>query len=207
MTQSTALTLLSSSTSAYRWQITILQYVSVHAWMKTYCCTLHHTHTLLCVETGLKWKCNKKKKSNPRKPLIPHALPGRPWEKIGTDLFHYNGAEILLCDDYCSKYPEIQKLSVTTSRGVTTAIKSTMAAHGIPNIVNSDNGPRFASSEFREFMEKWEFQHVTSSPGHAQSNRQAEQTVQTVKNMLKKARSSNGDPYILLEYATRLSRV
>ncbi len=59
--------------------------------------------------------CNKKKKSNPRKPLIPHALPGRPWEKIGTDLFHHNGAEFLLCDDYCSKYPEIQKLSVTTS--------------------------------------------------------------------------------------------
>ncbi len=75
-----------------------------------------------------------------------------------------------------------------------------MAEHGIPNIVNSDNGPRFTSSEFREFMETWEFQHVTSSPGHAQSNGQAEQTVQTVKNMLKKARSSNGDPYILLEY-------
>ena len=40
-----------------------------------------------------------------------------------------------------------------------------------------------------------------SSPGHAQSNGQAERTVQTVKNMLKKAQSGNGDPYIaLLEY-------
>ena len=51
------------------------------------------------------------------------------------------------------------------------------------------------------FSESWEFEHVTSSPGYAQSNGQAERTVQTVKNMLKKAQSGNGDPYIaLLEY-------
>lgn len=42
---------------------------------------------------------------------------------------------------------------------------------------------------------------MTSSPGHPQSNGQAERTVQTVKAMLKKAQSSNGEPYIaLLEY-------
>lgn len=80
-------------------------------------------------------------------------------------------------------------------------MKSTFARHGIPDDVISDNGPQFASGEFRELSEKWEIQLVTSSPGPPQSNRQAERTVQTVKNMLKKAQSSSGDPYIaLLEY-------
>ena len=145
--------------------------------------------------------CNENKNSNPKEPLLPHTLPGRPWEKIGTDLFHYNGAEYLLCVDYYSKYPEITKLCDTTSQSVLTAMKSTFARHGIPVSVVSDNGPQYASGEFRGFSESWEFEHVTSSPGHAQSNGQAERTVQTVKNMLKKAQSGNGDPYIaLLEY-------
>lgn len=66
--------------------------------------------------------CNGNKNSNPREPLLPGTLPGRPWEKIGTDLFHYNGAEYLLCVDYCTKYPEITKLSDMTSQGVITVI-------------------------------------------------------------------------------------
>ena len=34
----------------------------------------------------------------------------------------------------------------------------------------SDNGHQFASSEFARFAETWEFEHVTSSPHHSQSN-------------------------------------
>ncbi|KAI3356983.1 hypothetical protein L3Q82_003624 [Scortum barcoo] len=82
--------------------------------------------------------CNENN-SNPRESMLPHTLPGRPWENIDTDLFHYDGAEYLLCVDYYSKYPEITKLSDTTSRGVITALKSTLTRHGIPDIVISDN--------------------------------------------------------------------
>uniref|UniRef100_A0A3P8TE00 Integrase catalytic domain-containing protein n=1 Tax=Amphiprion percula TaxID=161767 RepID=A0A3P8TE00_AMPPE len=89
----------------------------------------------------------------------------------------------------------------TTDKGVITAMKSIFARHGIPDIVISDNGPQYACEEFRSFAESWEFTHVTSSPGHAQSNGQAERTVQTVKKLLKKSQNDAGDPYIaLLEY-------
>lgn len=60
--------------------------------------------------------CNENNNSNSREPLHPHTLPGRPWEKIGTNCFHYKGAEFLLCVDYYSKHPEITKLNDTTSR-------------------------------------------------------------------------------------------
>ncbi|KAJ8336302.1 hypothetical protein SKAU_G00396450 [Synaphobranchus kaupii] len=141
--------------------------------------------------------CNEHRNSNQKEPLISHPLPNRPWEKVGTDMFHSKGSEYLICVDYFSKYPEIVRLSDTTSKGVITAMKSTFARHGIPDILVSDNGPQYASAEFKSFAEKWEFSHVTSSPHYAQSNGQAEKAVQTVKRMLNKS----GDPYIaLLEY-------
>ena len=64
-------------------------------------------------------------------------------------------------------------------------------------MVVSDNGPCYSSAEFKKFSEDWGFHHVTSSPGHPQSNGQSERTVQTVKSMLEEA----DDPYkALLSY-------
>lgn len=125
--------------------------------------------------------CNMHKNSNPREPLISHQIPGRPWSKIGTDLFHYNGSDYLLSVDYYSKFPEISKLSDTTAQSVIVAMKSRFARHGIPDTVVLDNGPQYASAEFSNFAKVWEFEHVTSSPRHAQLNGQAERAVQTIK--------------------------
>ena len=68
-------------------------------------------------------------------------------------------------------------------------------------MIMSDNGPQFTSGAMREFLQQWEVSHVTSSPTHAQSNGQAERCIQTVKNLMKRAKMSNQDPmYALLEY-------
>ncbi len=145
--------------------------------------------------------CNTFRRSNTKEPLICHEIPDRAWAKVGVDLFHFDRGEYLLCVDYFSKFPEIAKLTQTTSRHVVSALKSIFARHGIPDEVVSDNGPQFSSAEFRVFAENWEFVHTTSSPGFPQSNGQSERTVQTVKNLLKKAQESQRDPYTaLLEY-------
>ena len=34
----------------------------------------------------------------------------------------------------------------------------------------SDNGPQFSSDEFGRFVQKFEFEHRTSSPGHPNAN-------------------------------------
>uniref|UniRef100_A0A8C8DYN6 Integrase catalytic domain-containing protein n=1 Tax=Oryzias sinensis TaxID=183150 RepID=A0A8C8DYN6_9TELE len=143
--------------------------------------------------------CNTFSRSNTKEPLICHDIPER--AKVGVDLFHYEQGEYLLCVDYYSKYPEIAKLTGTTSKHVVTALKSMFARHGIPDEVVSDNGPQFGSAEFRTFAERWEFVHNTSSPGYPQSNGQSEGAIQTIKSLLKKAQESQSDPYIaLLEY-------
>ncbi len=66
-----------------------------------------------------------------------HDLPDRAWAKVGVDLFHFNQADYMLCVDYFSKFPEIAKLTQTTSQHVITALKSIFTRHGIPDEVVS----------------------------------------------------------------------
>lgn len=55
---------------------------------------------------------------------------------------------------FFSKFPEIAKLSDTTSSSVIVALKSMFARPGIPDVVISDNGPQYASAGFKDFAEK-----------------------------------------------------
>jgi len=141
--------------------------------------------------------CSTYQKRQTKEPLHPHAIPERPWQKIGIDLFTFDQQEYLLLVDYHSKFIEIEWLrSDTRSITVITHLKSQFARHGIPETVISDNGPQFSSCEFQAFAKEWEFMHKTSSPHHA--NGMAERGVQTVKNMLKKAKADGKDPYLSL---------
>ena len=145
--------------------------------------------------------CLEYRKSNTKEPLINHEVPQRAWSKVGTDLFCLNSENYIIIVDYYSKFPEIQKLEETTSSSVITALKSVFARYGIPDIVVSDNGPQYSSHEFKQFAQTWQFQHVTSSPGYAQSNGMTERSVQTIKHILKKSIKNGDDPYLtLLEY-------
>ena len=57
---------------------------------------------------------------------------------------------------------------------------------GSPNLLKTDNGPQFASEEFRTFTTKWKISHVISSPLYPKSNGLSEAGVKVVKSILKK---------------------
>ena len=136
-----------------------------------------------------------------REPLLPHCIPNRPWQMVGTDLFRWNGANYLLLVDYYSNFFEICLLSTIKSTTVIQHTKSIFACHGIPEAVISDNGPQYSCQEYKDFANKFGFQNKTSSPAYPQSNGLAECTVQTVKNLLQKAKVSGEDRYLsLLSY-------
>ena len=140
--------------------------------------------------------CNTYRNKNTKEPLMPHPIPERPWQKVGSDLFEHQGKSYLLVVDYFSKYIETSLLKDKTAATVVTHMKSIFARHGIPDEVISDNMP-YSSTEFRQFAREWQFKSTTSSPTYPQSNGLSEKAVQTMKRILKKSE----DPYMaLLEY-------
>lgn len=127
-----------------------------------------------------------------------HEIPAVPWQKVGSDLFVYDGDTYVIMVDYYSNYFEIKKLQETRSTNIIHFCKQQFARFGIPNILMSDNGPQYVSAEFKKFSKAYGFKHVTSSPMYPQSNGKTEKAVQIAKNLIKKSKLSGQDPYIAL---------
>ena len=146
--------------------------------------------------------CNDHRNRNQKKPMIPHELPDRPWQKIGIDLFELEGHKyVLLVDYYSNFFFELSRLSSEKSGHVIEMIKPHFARHGIPEICATDNAMQIACAEFKDFAKTYGFRHVTSPPRYPQSNGFVERNVQTVKSLLKKAKQDKRDPYLaMLEY-------
>ena len=82
-----------------------------------------------------------------KEPLMPTELPKRLWQVVGSDLFELRGVQYLLIVDYFSCYPEVVKMSTATSKAMIAAMKPVFARHRLPEVLRSDNGPQYASSE------------------------------------------------------------
>ncbi|KAL3191270.1 hypothetical protein MRX96_018834 [Rhipicephalus microplus] len=80
-----------------------------------------------------------------------------------------------------------RSLKRTTTQNTTEALSQICARFGVPAIIRSDNGPQFASAQFKAFVKQWGSSHVTSSPYFPQSDGAAEKTVQTAKQLIKKS--------------------
>ncbi|KAI8493812.1 hypothetical protein Bbelb_281590 [Branchiostoma belcheri] len=132
-----------------------------------------------------------------REPLMPHPTPTTPWSRVSMDLMTLGNQHYLVTVDNYSDYWELDELHQnTTARNVIQKCKQNFSRHGIPMEVVTDNGPQFASEEFKEFAKTWNFRHVTTSPYHSQSNGKAESAVKIAKNLLKKAAADGNDPWI-----------
>lgn len=128
--------------------------------------------------------CAEKRPAQRAEPLKVTPLPARPWEKIAADLCIYEGKTYLVIVDYYSRWIEVKRLYTTTSTAVISKFRQVFATHGIPDEVQSDNGPQFSCKEFAQFASDYGFHHTTSSPYFAQANGAAEAAVKVAKKIL-----------------------
>ena len=142
--------------------------------------------------------CNAYPYNQPKEPLISHEIPERPWEKVGSDLFEYEGDDFLVTVDYFSNFFELDRLRSKTAEEVIGKLKSHFARYGVPDQLITDNGPPYNSEAFQEFARGFEFKHIASSPGYPRSNGKSENAVCTAKRLVKKAKESGRDPYLSL---------
>ena len=124
-------------------------------------------------------------------------MPTEPWQKVGTDLFHVNGKDFLLVIDYHSNYPEVAQLNSASASAVITRMKRIFGRHGIPQIVQSDNGRSTAAKSFKCL------QRSTGSNTLHQALSIQRQMVRQRKEwkslrLLKKAAETKSDPYLAL---------
>ena len=92
----------------------------------------------------------------------------------------------LLIIDAHSKGMDIHCVNSATSSVTVDKMRSTFASRGLPEIVVSDNGSNFVSSEFKSFLQKNGIKHITSAPYHPSTNGLVERAVQTFKQGIKK---------------------
>lgn len=99
----------------------------------------------------------------------------------------------ILCVDYyfVIKWSEFAEIENKSCLNTVIHLKSLFSKYGIPDTVISDNGPQCSTTTFANFSVSYGFVQKISNPQFAQSNREAERNIQTLKILLKKAR----DPY------------
>ena len=87
----------------------------------------------------------------------------------------------------------MEKVTTTTAQSTINQFCNIFATEGAPQILITDNGPPFNSSEFRRFCQEWNLEQYTSSPNYPQSDGQAEQSVQTVKQQMARCKQDGQD--------------
>ena len=137
--------------------------------------------------------CREVRPAQRKEPLKPSALPMRPWQTIATDLFELGNKHYIVVVDKYSRWIEIRQLHSTTTRSVISKLKDIFSIHGIPESVESDNGPQYTSHEYRQFAANYGFGVSTSSPHFHQANGAAESAVKVAKKVLHQA-----DPHLAL---------
>ncbi|XP_062542356.1 uncharacterized protein K02A2.6-like [Armigeres subalbatus] len=142
--------------------------------------------------------CQRHQRSNTKNTILLKDIPGLPFERVASDLFHLKGKEYLLLVDSYSGFFDMKLLSETTSKQVINQLKEWFSVHGIPQVLETDNGPQYASAEFRQFSRQWGFEHQTSSPHFPRANGLAERYVQVTKSILKKCAEDQSDIHLAL---------
>ena len=142
--------------------------------------------------------CQENQKGCSKVQLHSWEWPAEPWARVHVDFFGpFLGKQFFIIVDAHSKWIEVCVVSSTSSQQAIQALRRVFSTHGLPQILVSDNGAAFSSSEFQTFVTRNGFKHVRSAPYHPATNGLAERAVQTVKDALKK---TSGD------IDTRLSR-
>ena len=96
------------------------------------------------------------------------------------------GHMFLVIVDAHSKWMEINACKTATSTSTIEHLRTLFATDGLPELLQTDNGSVFTSSEFTSFLEQNGIRHPTSAPYHPATNGLEERAVQTFKEFIRK---------------------
>lgn len=136
-----------------------------------------------CCET-----CNKYHSAQPKMPILQPELPVRPWEKIGTDIFEFEGKKYLMIVDYYSRFPIVRPLTNISADCICNVFTDVLTEYGLCSTILSDFGSQYISQIFRAKCKANAITLLFSSPYHHQVNSLAEKMIGVCRILWKKAR-------------------
>ncbi|UYV70685.1 K02A2.6-like, partial [Cordylochernes scorpioides] len=142
--------------------------------------------------------CQANQRNKTKEPMIIKEIPSLPWEIVAADIFSIKGKNYLLITDNYSGFIDFKEMKTMNSAETIEYLKKWFSVHGIPRLLETDNGPNFTSRDFKDFQKKWLFDHQTSSPLYPKSNGLAERAVQTAKNLIRKCLDSGQEVELAL---------
>lgn len=148
-------------------------------------------------------ECIRVGRPNPPEPIIPSILPNAPWQNIAIDFYSANElkSKILVIKDYYSRYL-IAKPCNGDAKGTIKALKEVFSIYGYPQTMRSDNGPPFASRDFRSWAERNDIQLRFTAQASPRENGLVERAMQGITKALCIAKMENKDlNKALQEYA------
>lgn len=145
---------------------------------------LAHSYVWSKIDVEIKVKvkqCNQCQFSRPSSPVVPMHLwdwPECPWQCIHLD---YAGPFMekmfLIVIDAHSKWMEVEIVNSSTAQATIEHLKASFARLGLPEVVVTDNGTCFTSSEFQEFIQHNNIKHMQTAPYHPSFNGLAKRAV------------------------------
>ena len=116
-----------------------------------------------------------------RTPLIVTPLPDQPWQNLSADFYSVsNEAELLVVMDDYSKFPVVVEVTSTAFRNVKPELDSILSQYGIPEVIETDNGPPFNGEPFAEYAAKMGFRHCKITPLWPEANGEVERFMKTL---------------------------
>ncbi|XP_037520635.1 uncharacterized protein K02A2.6-like [Rhipicephalus sanguineus] len=124
--------------------------------------------------------------------ITPWPFPQRSWSGLHVDFggpfkCHY----FLVAVDAFPKLVEALPVTTLSADLTIAALGQVVAAQGLPDIIVSDNGPAFASTEYLARLMKNRIRRMVVPPCHPASNVAAEWVVETIKDKLKKSQAGD----------------
>ena len=97
--------------------------------------------------------------------LHPWEFPSRPWSRVHVDFAGpFLGKQFIILVDASTKWLEVGIVASPSSQQAVKFLRSVFSTHGLPDILVSDNGSAFSSSEFEEFVKRNGFRHIRVAP-------------------------------------------
>ena len=114
-----------------------------------------------------------------------------PWQRIHLDYAGpINDKMFLVVIDAHSKWMEVELVQSATAHATSEHLRIIFVRFGLPEVMVTNNGTSFTSSEFQEFAQRNSIRNVRITPYHPSSNVLAERAVQTFKLGLRKQLTS-----------------